>query len=275
MNNFVKEPKNIIMNLGIQEKTAIICASSKGLGKACAQMLSQEGVNVVICSRNYENALQTAQEIQKETNNPTLAVACDLNDAASREELVKKTLERFSTIDILVTNVGHPSHGGLQALNQNDWDLGYQNILYPSVHLCQMVIPHMQKSKWGRIVNISSYVVKMPNPKYLISTVFRTSLLALSQSLSQEFGPDGILVNTVCPSLFRTPLGERLIKKWAEQANKTVEQIEAEKADITQLKRIGEPDDLASLVTFLCSQKANYITGQSILLDGGQSKSLL
>ena len=137
-----------------------------------------------------------------------------------------------------------------------------------------MIIPYMQQQKWGRIVNISSYVVKEPTPAYLISSIFRTSLVAFSKCLSQEFGADNILVNTVCPSLFMSSLGERLVTRWAKEFGKTEEEIIAEKQEITAIKRIGEPDELAALVAFLCSEKGGYVTGQSITIDGGRSKGL-
>lgn len=262
------------MNFELKGKVAIICAASKGLGKACAEALGREGVKVVICSRNMDNLKVAAEDIRQKTGAEVLPVACNINNREDRKRLVNKVLKGYGTIDILITNVGHPSHGGLLSLDQQDWTLGFENILLPSVELCQLVIPHMQKKQWGRIVNISSYVVKEPSPKYMISSVFRTALLAFSKCLSQEFGPDGILVNTVCPSLFRTPLGERLLDKWADQAGKTVEEIEAEKGAITRVGRIGEPEDLADVVTFLCSKNAAYLTGQALMLDGGKSVGL-
>ncbi len=262
------------MDFQLTGKVAIICAASKGLGKACAEALGREGVKVVICSRNPDNLKEAAEDIRAKTGTEVLPIACNLNDSADRKNLVSKSIATFGSIDILITNVGHPSHGGLLELENKDWKLGFENILFPSVELCQLVIPHMQKNKWGRIVNISSYVIKEPSAKYMISSVFRTALAAFSKCLSQEFGGDGILVNTVCPSLFRTPLGERLLSKWAEQSGKTVAAIETEKGSITRVGRIGEPEDLADVVTFLCSKNAGYVTGQAIMLDGGKSVSL-
>lgn len=262
------------MDLRLTGKVALVCAASKGLGRACAEALAKEGANLVICSRTEATLQQTAKEISETYKVEVLPVPCNLNKPEELKTLVQKATDHFSTIDILITNVGHPSHGGLLTLKDEDWRLGFENILYPTVQLCQMVLPYMRKNNWGRIVNISSYVVKEPSADYLISSVFRTSLVALSKCLSQEFGPFGVVVNTVCPSLFRTPLGERLIHKWAETSGKTEAQIEAEKGAITSVGRIGEAEELADLVTYLCSDNAGYVTGQSIVIDGGRSKSL-
>jgi len=262
------------MNFELKGKTAIVCAASKGLGKACAKALGLEGANVVICSRNSDDLKMAAECLRITSEARVLPIVCDLNNRADRERLVAETIAAFGTVDILITNVGHPSHGGLLALQEQDWVLGFQNILLPSVELCQMIIPYMQKQQWGRIVNISSYVVKEPSAQYMISSVFRTALLAFSKCLSQEFGREGILVNTVCPSLFRTPLGEHLIRKWAQQAGITEAEIEAKKGDITRIGRIGEPEDLADVVVFLCSKNAAYLTGQALMLDGGKSVGL-
>lgn len=262
------------MDFKLKGRVAIVCAASKGLGRACAETLAQEGANIVICARNSEQLHQTAQEIRAASQVEVLPVVCNLNNKEDLKQLVAATVEKFSRIDILITNVGHPSHGGLLALQEDEWQLGFENILLPTVQLCQMIIPYMKENNWGRIVNISSYVVKEPSPAYLISSVFRTSLVAFSKCLSQEFSSSGILVNTVCPSLFRTPLGERLLVRWADEAGKTVDEIVTEKENITAVQRIGEAQELADLVTFLCSDNASYITGQSITIDGGRSKGL-
>ncbi|MEM7538636.1 MAG: SDR family oxidoreductase, partial [Chloroflexota bacterium] len=217
---------------------------------------------------------ETAQLIQTKTGVDVLPVVCDLTKGNDIENLVTSTLEQFSRIDILVTNLPHPSEGGLFTLTDDDWQYGFESMLLPVIRLYRLVVPIMQQQQWGRIVNITSLVVKEPSLSYLTSGVFRTGIVSLSKSIARLYGGDGIRINTLCPGLFRTPLGEAIIHNKAEQEGTSLDDAESAIASLTATKQIGEPEELAGLVTFLCSDIANHITGQVIGIEGGKLRGL-
>ena len=262
------------MDLGLNQKVAIVCAASKGLGRACATALAREGANVVVCARNEQELNEAAATMRTENGSQVLPVACDLTRAEDIERLVEKGVEEFGTVDILVTNVGHPQMGAFSDLTDVDWQCGYEGVLLPVIRLCRLVIPHMQQANWGRIVHITSIAVKEPGTPYLISSVFRAGVAALSKSLANELGQTGILVNTVCPGPFKTPLGEELIRKAAAAQNRTYAEVESEMAQASVIGRMGEAEELAALVALLCSNHAGNITGQAMSVDGGAARGL-
>ena len=262
------------MDLGLNQKVAIVCAASKGLGRASATALARAGVNVVVCARNERGLNEAAAAIRAESGSRVLPVVCDLTREEDVERLVEKGVEEFGTVDILVTNVGHPQMGAFSDLADADWQGGYEGVLLPVIRLCRSVIPHMQQANWGRIVHITSIAVREPGTPYLISSVFRAGVAALSKSLANELGHVGILANTVCPGPFRTSLGEELIRQAATAQNKTYAEIESETAQASVIGRLGEAEELAALVAFLCSNHAGNITGQVISVDGGAARGL-
>ena len=262
------------MEMGLSQKVAIVCAASKGLGRASAMALACEGVNVVVCARNEQALNEAATAIRAESGSQVLPVACDLTREEGIEQLVEKSVEEFGAVDILVTNVGHPQMGAFSDLTDADWQGGYEGVLLPVIRLCRLVIPHMQRVNWGRIVHITSIAVREPGTPYLISSVFRAGVAALSKSLANELGHAGILVNTVCPGPFRTPLGEELIRAAAVAQNRTYAEIESETGQASVIGRMGEAEELAALVAFLCSDHAGYITGQVMSVDGGAARGL-
>ena len=263
------------MDLKIENRVALVCAASKGFGKQIALDLAREGADVVICARNQGALEETAQFIRETTGVRVLPVVCDLTRADDVVHLVAEARKHFSTIDILVTNVPHPKMGSFFTLTEEDWAYGFQSNLMPVIRICREVIPHMREKQWGRIVHITSFAVKEPSLTYLLSGVFRTGIAALSKSLSKEFGREGILVNTVCPGLFRTPLGEEILERKAQRQGVTVEEAERELAAPTSVGRIGEVEELSGMVAFLCSEAAGHITGQVFTVDGGKSHGLL
>ena len=263
------------MDFGLDGKVAIVGAASKGLGRACATALAREGVNVVICAQNEQALNEAAQAISSETGTRVLPVVCDLTKGEDIKRLVEKAIEAFASVHALVTNVGHPQMGAFSDLNEDDWQHGYEGVLLPVIRLCRLVAPYMEEAGWGRIVHITSIAVREPGTPYLISSVFRAGVAALSKSLANEFGRSGILVNTVCPGPFRTPLGEKLIRQAAEGQNRTIAEVESETAEVTAVGRIGEAEELAALVAFLCSDRAGDITGQVMSVDGGMVRGLL
>ena len=262
------------MDFGLDEKFALVCAASKGLGRACALALAKEGCRVAICARQEEPLQRAADEIRDASDRDVLAVRCDLSRQDDLERFVEAVLDRFGTVHILVTNVGHPRMGKFLEMDESDWQRGFEGLLQPVLRLCRRVVPVMQRQRWGRIVHITSVAVKEPGSPYLLSSVFRAGVAALSKSLANEFGRDRILVNTVCPGPFKTPLGEELLRQAAAQSGKRIDEAEAETAAPTALGRMGEADELAAVVAFLCSEQASNVTGQTLVVDGGMVRSL-
>ena len=257
------------MNYGLKGKVAMGCGASQGLGEASALALAREQASLVICARNRERLLETARTIGDETGARVLPAVCDLASGDGVERLVDQALERFGTIDILVTNVGHPQMGDFFSHDEASWRAGFEGVLLPVVRLCRRVIPHMVQGKWGRIVHITSVAVKDPHPPYYLSSVYRAGVAALSKLLAREFGREGVRVNTVCPGVFKTPLVGDLLAREAEKQGESVETIESQWAGQTAVGRLGDASELASLVVFLCSQAADDITGQVLVADGG------
>lgn len=262
------------MDYGIKGKVALVCGASQGLGQASALGLAREQASLVICARNRERLLETARTITDKTGARVLPAVCDLNKGEDVERLLDQALERFGTIDILVTNVGHPPMGDFFSHDEASWRAGFEGVLLPVVRLCRRVIPHMVQGKWGRIVHITSVAVKDPHPPYYLSSVYRAGVAALSKLLSQEFGREGVRVNTVCPGVFKTPLVGDLLAREAEKQGEPVEKIESQWAEQTAVGRLGEASELASLVVFLCSRAADDITGQVLVADGGATGGL-
>ena len=262
------------MDYGLKGKVALVCGASQGLGEASALALAREQASLVICARNRERVLETARTITDETGARVLPAVCDLASGEDVERLVDQARERFGTVDILVTNAGHPQMGDFFSHDEASWRAGFEGVLLPVVRLCRRVIPHMVQGKWGRIVHITSVAVKDPHPPYYLSSVYRAGVAALSKLLSQEFGREGVRVNTVCPGVFKTPLVGDLLAREAEKQGETVARIESQWAEQTSVGRLGEASELASLVVFLCSQAADDITGQVLVADGGATGGL-
>ncbi len=262
------------MDLQLKGKVAIVCAASRGLGKGAALALAQEGVNLVICARNQETLMVTAEDIQQQTGVCVYPVVCDLNDKSSSDKLINTAIENFQRLDILITNVAHPKTGSFFSLSEQDWQLGYDNILLPVVRLCRLAIPYMKENQWGRIIHIGSYAIKEPNMTYLLSAVFRTGIVVLSKALAEEFGRDGIRVNTVCPGLFHTELGHDILQKIAQKQNLSVAEATEKMASYTVTGELGQVNELAGLIAFLSSDFANHITGQMIMVEGGKARGL-
>jgi 3-oxoacyl-[acyl-carrier protein] reductase len=254
------------MELGLKNKTAFVAASSQGLGKAVALELAQEGARVIICGRNKKNLEHTKQEIENLTKGEVLALAGDLSVAAEREQLIKATLEVYNTVDILVTNTGGPPTGKFEELKQEDWDHAYKNLLTSVVGLVNGFLPGMKQQQWGRIITITSMAVKQPVNNLILSNSVRASVVGLMKSLSNELATHAITVNNVMPGYTET---ERL--KTLTQNNPSFASAKNE----IPLGRFGTPEEFAAAVLFLASERAAYITGVSLAVDGGWIKSLL
>jgi len=253
------------MDLGIKNKVAFVAASSQGLGKSVALELALEGANVIICGRNKENLEKAKQEIENKTNIKILAVAGDLSVAAERDQIIKDALQAHNTIDILITNTGGPPAGKFEDFKQKDWDNAYHSLLSSVVGLVNGFLPGMKQQKWGRIISITSMAIKQPVNNLVLSNAVRASVAGLIKTLSNELAIHNITVNNVLPGYTET---ERL--KELVESNPSFASAKAE----IPLGRFGKPEEFAAAVTFLASERASYITGVSLTVDGGWTKGI-
>jgi 3-oxoacyl-[acyl-carrier protein] reductase len=260
------------MDLQLKGKTALVMAASKGLGKACATALAMEGADVVIGARDRDTLEKTADEIRSLGKGRVLAVSADVNKPEEAEKIVAAAISEFGRIDILVNNAGGPPFGKFESFDEAAWQSAFELTLLSTVRFCRLVIPHLKKTGSGRIINITSLSVKTFLANSVLSTSLRLGVVGMSKLLSDELGPDNITVNNVAPGLILTDRVKDTLPKNPPPGT-TVEQLLAERAKDIPLRRIGRPEELAALVTFLASPLAGYITGATIQCDGGAVRS--
>lgn len=251
------------MELGLKNKIAFVAASSQGLGKSVALELAMEGVKIIICGRNKDTLEKTKQEIEKQTNGEVLAVAGDLSIPADREQIIKSALQAYSAINILITNTGGPPAGKFEEFKQENWDKAYNDLLASAVGLVNGFLPGMKQQRWGRIISITSMSVKQPVNNLILSNSVRASVVGLMKTLANELAMYNITVNNVMPGYTETERLKELIDKNPSFASA--------KAEIP-LGRFGKPEEFAAAVAFLASERASYITGVSLAVDGGWIK---
>jgi 3-oxoacyl-[acyl-carrier protein] reductase len=262
------------MDLGLKDKVALVAAGSRGLGRAVAEELATEGASLVICARDAATLAETTAAIADETGAHVLGVPADVTDPAQVQRLVASGNERFGRIDILVTNAGGPPAGRFDQLTQEQWEHATRLTLYSAVHLTREVLPGMKARRWGRILNITSIAVKQPVDGLLLSNSLRAALTGFARTLANEVATDGITVNNVLPGYTRTERLEELARMMADKQGISESQFRGRWEREIPMRRLGEPHELAALAAFLVSERASYITGTSIQVDGGWIKSL-
>jgi 3-oxoacyl-[acyl-carrier protein] reductase len=265
------------MDLGIQGRVAIVCASSQGLGRAAATGFAREGAHVVICSRDKKQLLATAKEIASLTTDrkvQVVPVVADLTKPAHIKRLVSTAIKKFGRIDILVTNAGGPPVAQFHDLDDATWEQGVNLTLMSAIRCIRAVLPSMQKRRWGRIVAITSITAKQPLDDLIISSTLRPGILGLGKVLANQYGKDGILVNCVTPGFILTARQEEIGKVRAAKKGITVEEYRNEFARTVPVGRYGNPEELANVIVFLGSERASYVNGATIAVDGGLAKGL-
>ena len=263
------------MDLALQNKVAIVGGASKGLGRACAEVLAQEGAKVAICSRTQADLEHAAREIRDTTGADVLVFAGDLDNYDTICDLIATTVNRFGRLDILVNNSGGPPLARAVNATEEQWATAVQRSLLFFARMCREAMPHLKRQGGGRIINILASTVYQPIPNLTLSGATRMGVVAFAKSLADEVGRDGILVNNVCPGSI---LSEHMLTNMTARAKElgiSVEEGLAQRAAETAVGRIGEPKELAYLVAFLASGKSSYITGTTILVDGGPVRSVL
>ncbi len=257
------------MDLGLAGKNALVTGASYGLGYACAKALALEGANVAICSRDASKIKSIADEISLTSGTKVFGFPADLTSEKDLLQLVQASKDALKTIDILVVSTGHPPTYSFSKATDAHWELGTALVLRPPVLLTRLLLDEMRSNKYGRIIFIGSIFGLEPEQTSVVQSTLRTGLNALAKCIATEVAGDGVTVNVICPGYFDTPLVRALAQQYADSQNDSVDNILRSWADYAPSKRFGKPDDLGSLVAFLASDKAEFITGTSITIDGG------
>jgi 3-oxoacyl-[acyl-carrier protein] reductase len=258
------------MELGLEGKTAIVTGASMGLGLATAGELMREGCNVTICARGEETLRRARDQIQaRAPGAQALAVRADMSVSGDIERLVRETAERFGTVDILVNNAGVSITKDFLDVEREDWSVIFGTILIGASEACRLVIPYMQKKKWGRIINVGSVSAKQPRRRRVLANAAKTALLSFTKTLAGEFVGDGILVNAIVPGRFDTHWRER-IEKMSKDQGRSEEEVYAEVVQDITMGRLGQPEEFAALAVFLASERASFISGAAFPVDGGE-----
>jgi 3-oxoacyl-[acyl-carrier protein] reductase len=263
------------MDLGLQGRVAIVAAASKGLGRAVAEELAREGASIAICARTASDLEKAAASIQEATGRQVFYQAVDVTDPAAISSFVSAVEKCFGKVDICVTNTGGPPSKLFKDTNPEDWRAAIDLLLMSAVSFAREVLPRMQKNKWGRFITITSYSVKQPVDGLLLSNSLRAAVTGLARTLANEYAAHGITVNNVCPGYTRTDRLDDLAAMQAERTGATREEIFAGWVARIPAGRIGTPSEFAAVVAFLASERASYVNGTTIAVDGGTVRSLL
>lgn len=262
------------MDLGLKDRVALVAASSQGIGRATAEAFAAEGCRIAMCARNKQTLQASAEKIRKQYKVEVLEEAFDVTDAAAVSRFVAAVAGKFGSVDICVTNAGGPPAKGFLAATLEEWQRALELNFLSTVYFAREVIPHMQRKRWGRIVTLTSITTKQPVADLVLSNAVRAAVVGLVKSLANEFGKDGILVNNVGPGFTATDRLKELAAARAPGSGKSESEIFEGWAADAPLKRLGEPREVAETIVWLASERASYITGQTVLVDGGVYKGL-
>jgi 3-oxoacyl-[acyl-carrier protein] reductase len=263
------------MDLGLAGRVAIVAAASKGLGRAVAEELGREGAHVAICARTAATLAETAVQLQKTTSHEVFHQALDVADSGAVAAFIAAVEARFGRIDICVTNSGGPPSHSFRNTQPEEWRVAIDQLLMSTVNFAREVLPRMQKNKWGRLITITSSAVKQPVDGLLLSNSIRAAVTGLARTLANEYASDGITVNNVCPGFTRTARLDKLAAGISARTGARPEEIFAGWEREIPAGRLGTPEEFAVVVAFLASERASYVNGISIAIDGGLVRSLL
>jgi 3-oxoacyl-[acyl-carrier protein] reductase len=260
------------MDLQLKNKKALVCASSKGLGKAIARSLAAEGMELYLCARTKETIEATAEEIRKEFGVTVHSMAIDLAIPSNPAEFAEEVLKTMGQVDILINNIGGPPPSTAVLTNQEQWMAGFNQVFLSTTNLTSALLPSMKKNGFGRVITVTSLSVLEPIDNLVVSTAMRSAVTTYSKTLAKEVAKDGITVNTVMPGVLHTDRIVNLRKAKAERDGTTLDDEMNKTYQTIPMGRLGKPEELADLVAFMASPKAAYLTGESISVDGGLRK---
>ena len=263
------------MDLGLQGKVALVSASSKGLGRAIAEELGSEGANLVVCARGQDALRATAESIRKTSGVKVVEVAADVSQQAGIDLVTKTALDSFGRVDVLVTNSGGPPSGSFDSFTPEAWESATRLLLFSAVGLARAVLPGMKQRRWGRILNVTSIAVKQPIDGLMLSNSLRAAVTGFARTLANEVASLNITVNNIMPGYTRTDRVSELARANSQKTGATLGDAFARWEKEIPMGRLGEPREFAALAAFLASERASYITGSSIAVDGGWIRSLI
>jgi 3-oxoacyl-[acyl-carrier protein] reductase len=262
------------MDLGIKDRVAIVAASSRGLGQAVARGLAKEGAILALCARNADALDAAAEGIRRETGARVMTRALDVRAYEDVRRFVSEVVERFGRLDVCVANAGGPPSKSFAETSIEDWRAAADLNLMSTIYFAKEALPKMQGQRWGRFIAITSVAVKQPVEGLILSNAVRSAVSGLVKTLANEYGPYGVLVNNVCPGYTATARLVELSRTLAVREGVDPAEIEQRWARQTALGRVGRPEEFADMVVFLASERAAYITGTSIAVDGGLVKGV-
>jgi 3-oxoacyl-[acyl-carrier protein] reductase len=262
------------MNLGLKNRAVIIAASSDGIARAAAESFAAEGARIAMCSRDESKLNGAAEAIRQRYSVDVIASALDVTDQSAVQSFVDHVATEFGSVDVCIANAGGPPAKMFLSTTTEEWHNAYDLNFMSVVHLARAAVPYMQRKQWGRIVTITSVSVRQPISDLIYSNAVRAGVLGLVKSLSNEFGKDGITVNNVAPGYTATERLNGLIRKRAADQGISEEDYAARLGADVPLKRLAKPEEVANAIVWLASEQAAYITGQTLLVDGGLFKGL-
>lgn len=262
------------MDSGLKHKVVIVSGASQGMGRAAAHAFAAEGARVAICARTEKTLQEAAGAIRAATGAEITPYVCDISDPDAVTAMVGSVVQRYGRVDVAIANAAGPPPRTFLKTSSEDWQSAFAMNFMSVVHLAREVLPHMQKNRWGRLVTITSISVRQPIPDLLLSNSIRPAVVGLVKSLAVEFGKDGITVNNVAPGYTATERLAELTEVRAKAAGVSEDEIRERWAADVPLRRLGKPEEIADAILWLASERASYVTGQTIVVDGGIYKGM-
>lgn len=261
------------MELGIKGKRALVCAASRGLGKAIALSLAAEGAHLFLCARDKDALSQVAREAEQSSGNPVYFQTADLSHDRSRQSLIDEVMSAWQGVDILIHNTGGPPSSSAEETTLAEWEAGFHQLFQSTAHLNCAFVPAMKERRWGRICAVTSSSVLEPIASLAVSNAIRSAVTSMMKTLADELAPYGVTVNCIAPGMIYTDRTEERLSALAAKGKGTKDEIMANWTKAIPAGRLGTPKEYADAVAFLCSQNASYITGSTICVDGGKRRS--